>query len=80
MPDSVWTSEDPQPGDLDDVLDTLDPEFIEDNPGNPGVTVRMVVEFDEEDTRRIERISAKRGEGADKVIPDLLRDAERTVA
>ncbi len=80
MPDSVWTSEDPQRGDLDDVLDTLDPEFIEDHPGNPDVVVRMVVELDEEDTRRIERISAKRGEGANKVISDLLRDAERTAA
>lgn len=80
MPDSVWTSDDPQPGDLDDILDDLDPELIEHHPGNPNVSVRMVVELDEEATKRVERISAKRGEGADKVIADLLRDAERAAA
>ncbi len=80
MPDSVWTSEDPQPGDLDDVLDRIDERFIEDHPGQQKVRAQIVVDLDGEDADRLRRIAIRRGAGAREVISELLREAERSAA
>lgn len=80
MSDSIWTSEDPQPEDLDAVLETLDPSLIEDNPGGQRVRVRIVVDLEGDDAERLSRIAIARGEGAREVISSLLRDADRPAA
>lgn len=80
MSDSIWTSDDPQPEDLDALLETLDPALIEDNPGGQRVRVRIVVDLEGDDAERLSRIAISRGEGAREVISSLLRDADRPAA
>lgn len=80
MSKTPWTSDDPQPGDFDDVIDSIDAALIEDHPGNPDVRVRLVVDLDGEDADRLSRIAVRRGETARDVISDLLRDADRPAA
>ncbi|MGH3609698.1 MAG: hypothetical protein ACRDRD_16640 [Pseudonocardiaceae bacterium] len=77
MSDPVRTSDDPQPEDLDALLETLDPRLIEDNPGGQRVRGRIVVDLDGDDAERLSRIAISRGEGAREVISSLLRDADR---
>ncbi len=80
MGDSIWTSEDPQPEDLDALLEKLDPSLIEDNPGGQRVRVRIVIDLEGDDAERLSRIAIARGEGAREVISSLLRDADRPAA
>lgn len=80
MSASPWTSDDPQPGDFDDVIDSIDPALIEDHPGNPDVTVRLVVDLDGRDADRLSRIAVRRGESTRQVISELIRDAEQSAA
>ena len=80
MSDSIWTSDDPQPEDVDALLEKLDPSSIEDNPGGQRVRIRIVVDLDGDDAERLSRIAISRGEGAREVISSLLRDADRPAA
>ena len=80
MSDSIWTSDDPQPEEVDALLEKLDPSSIEDNPGGQRVRVRIVVDLDGDDAERLSRIAISRGEGAREVISSLLRDADRPAA
>ncbi len=80
MSESPSTSDDPQPEDLDALLETLDPALIEKHPGGQRVRVRIVVDLDGDDAERLSRIANSRGEGAREVIASLLRDADRPVA
>jgi len=80
MSDSIWTSDDPQPEEVDALLEKLDPSSIEDNPGGQRVRVRIVVDLDGDDAKRLSRIAISRGEGAREVISSLLRDADRPAA
>jgi hypothetical protein len=80
MSESIWTSEDPQPEDLDALLEKLDPSLIEDNPGGQRVRVRIVVDLEGDDAERLSRIAIARGEGAREVISSLLREADRPAA
>jgi hypothetical protein len=77
MSDSIWTSEDPQPEDLDALLEELDPSLIEDNPGGQRARVRIVVDLEGDDVERLGRIAIARGEGAREVLSSLLREADR---
>jgi hypothetical protein len=80
MSDSIWTSDDPQPEEVDALLEKLDPSLIEDNPGGQRVRIRIVVDLDGDDAERLSRIAISRGEGAREVISSLLRDADRPAA
>lgn len=80
MSDPVRTFDDPQPEDLDALLETLDPHLIEDNPGGQRVRGRIVVDLDGDDAERLSRMAISRGEGAREVISSLLRDADRPAA
>ncbi len=73
-------SDDPQPEDLDALLETLDPELIEDNPGGQRARGRIVVDLDADDAERLSRLAISRGEGAREVISSLLREADRPAA
>ena len=80
MKKSIWTSEDPQPEDLDAFLDSSAPVEIEDFPGGQHVRVRFVVDLDDADVERLSRIAAARGEDPQAVISSLLREADRPAA
>jgi hypothetical protein len=80
MSDSIWTSDDPQPGDLDALLETIDPALIEDHPGGQQVRARMIVDLDADDAERLGRIAISRGQKAQEVISELLRAADRPAA
>ena len=80
MTESIRTSDDPQPEDLDRLLETLDPSLIEDNPGGQRVRSRFMVDVDAADLERLGRIAAARGEDPQSVISSLLRDADRPAA
>jgi hypothetical protein len=77
MTELPWTSDDPQPGDLDALLETIDPALIERHPGGQQVRVRTIVELDADDAARLSRIAISRGQKPQDVISELLRSADR---
>ena len=83
MSDPVLTSDHAQQEDLDAVLEALDPDLIEDNPGGQRVRGRILIDLDADDAddaERLSRIAIARGEGAREVISNLLREADRPAA
>lgn len=80
MSESPWTDLEPQPGDFDADLATIDPRFLEAHRGDPSAKVRIVLSIEGEDVKRLQRISAARGETPTDVITELLRDADRPAA
>jgi hypothetical protein len=80
MSDSIWTSDDPQPEDLDAFLDSGEPVVIENHPGGQKVRARMIVDLDADDAERLSRIAISRGQKAQEVISELLRAADRPAA
>ena len=80
MSTDPWTSEDPQPGDLDDVLASIDAKSVEYHDGDPTATLRILVSVDGEDALRLERIAGQLGKTPHDVVSDLLRDADRSAA
>jgi hypothetical protein len=42
MTESPWRQSDPQPGDFDGDLATIDPRFVEAHPGTPGAKIRII--------------------------------------
>ncbi len=77
MTPTPWTDLDPQPGDFDADLATIDARFVEVHRGDPSAKVRIVVSIEGEDARRLQRLSAARGEKPTELIAELLRDAEK---
>jgi hypothetical protein len=80
MSTAPWTSEDPQPGDFDAVLATIESEYVERHEGDPSATLRILVSVEGEDARRLERIAEARGQTPHDVVAELLRDADRPAA
>lgn len=75
-----WTDREPQPGDFDADLATIDPHFVEVHDGDSDVKLRIVLSIEGADAERLERIAAARGEKPASVIADLLREADRPAA
>jgi hypothetical protein len=73
MPKDPWTDPDPQPGDFDEYVRTMDPRDIEVHEGNPNAKVTIVVNVQGEDATRLQRIAKERGQRIDEVISDLVR-------
>jgi hypothetical protein len=80
MSTAPWTSEDPQPGDFDAVLATIESEYVERHEGDPSATLRILVSVEGEDARRLERIAEARGQTPHDVVAELLRGADRPAA
>ena len=80
MTPTPWTGLDPQPGDSVADLATIDARFVEVHRGDPRAKVRIVVSIEGEDARRLQRLSATRGEKPTELIAELLRDAEKPAA
>jgi hypothetical protein len=77
MPVDPWTAPDPQPGDFDVELATIDPRQIELHDGNPDAMTRILLTVEGEDADRLTRVAEARGKSPADVIADLLRDADR---
>jgi len=75
-----WTEPDPQPGDFDGELATLDPRYVEHHDGDPDAKLIVLVGVEGEDAKRLERIAEARGKTTADVVAELLRDAERSLA
>jgi hypothetical protein len=80
MSTAPWTSEDPQAGDFDELLATIDSEHVERHQGDPTATLRILVSVEGDDARRLERIAETRGKTPHEVVAELLRDADRPYA
>jgi hypothetical protein len=80
MSESPWTALEPEPGDFDADLATIDPRFISAHRGDPDAKVRVVLSIEGEDAKRLQRVSAARGESPGELIAELLREADRPAA
>jgi hypothetical protein len=80
MTPTPWTDLEPQPGDFDADLATIDPRFVEAHRGDPHAKVRILVSIEGEDARRLQRRSAARGEKPTELIAELLRQADKPAA
>lgn len=80
MSKSPWTDFEPQPGDFDNDLTTIDPRYIERHRGNPHAKARILLSVEGEDARRLQRIAAARGQTPTDLIAELLRTADRPAA
>jgi hypothetical protein len=74
------TSDDPQPGDFDAVLKTIDPGFVQRCDGDPEAKLWILVSVVGEDALRLERLAEARGRSPHNVVAELLRDADRSAA
>jgi hypothetical protein len=48
-----WTDPDPQPGDLDADLASLDPRYVKHHKGNPDAKLRILGSVEREDAERL---------------------------
>jgi hypothetical protein len=80
MSSDPWTADDPQPGDFDAILATIDPKYAERRDGDATATLRILVSVEGEDALRLERIAEERGKTPHDVVPDLLRATDRPAA
>jgi hypothetical protein len=80
MTPTPWTDVDPQPGDFDADLATIDARSVEVHRGDPSAKVRIVMSIEGEDAQRLQRLSAARGEKPTELIAELLRNAEKPAA
>ena len=70
-----WTDSDPQPGDFDAEIESMDPREVQAHEGNPDAKVKVLVGVSSDNARRLATLAAERGQGIDEVVADLVRDA-----
>lgn len=83
MTKDPWTDPDPQPGDFDAFLNSIDPDdprYVQSVPAGANAKVKIVVGVEGEDAARLERIAKRRGQDIEQVISELLRAADRQTA
>ena len=80
MTNDPWTDPDPQPGDFDAVLASIDSQYVEYHEGDPTATLRILVSVEGDDAQRLERIAEARGKTPHDIVADLLREADRPAA
>ncbi len=73
MPKDPWTDPDPQPGDFDEFVRTMDPRDVQVVQAGSGAKVTIVVNVEGEDASLLQRIATERGQRIDDVISDLVR-------
>jgi hypothetical protein len=56
-----WTDPDPQPGDFDAELATIDPGYLETHHGDADATQKILVSVEGRDAKRLERLATARG-------------------
>ncbi len=80
MSKDPWTDPNPQPGDFDADLASLDPRYVEYREGDPDARLLITVSVQGEDVKRLERIAESRGTTPGDVVAELLRDADQSAA
>ncbi len=80
MSKDPWTDPNPQPGDFDADLASLDPRYVEYRKGDPDARLLITVSVQGEDVKRLERIAEARGTTPGDVVAELLRDADQSAA
>jgi hypothetical protein len=78
MANDPWTDPDPEPGDFDEFLvsiDRRDPRYVEVHEGNPESKLTRVVRVSGEDADRLDELAAKRGQRPGEVVAELVRNA-----
>lgn len=78
MAKDPWTDPDPQPGDFDEFLasiDPRDPRHVEVHEGSPKARLTRVVRVSGEDAARLDELAAKRGQKPGEVVAELVRNA-----
>jgi hypothetical protein len=78
MSKDPWTDPDPQPGDFDEFLasiDPRDPRYVQVIEAGNGAKVTRLPGMDEEDVRRLAALAAKRGKTIGEVLVELVRNA-----
>ena len=80
MSKDPWTDPNPQPGDFDADLASLDPRYVEYRKGDPDARLLITVSVQGEDVKRLERIAEARGTAPGDVVAELLRDADQSAA
>ena len=78
MAKDPWTDEDPQPGDFDDSLASIDPgdrRFVEAHEGIPNAKLTRVVRISGADAARLDALATKRGLAPAEVVAELVRNA-----
>lgn len=76
MSDDPWTSDDPQPGDFDRELATLDPRYVGHSEGRTDAKLTVLVSVEGGDADRLERIAEASGKTPAAVVADLIRAAD----
>jgi hypothetical protein len=78
MAKDPWTDPDPQPGDFDAFLASIDPgdsRYVEGHEGRPSGKLTRVVRVSGEDAARLDELAAKRGQEPGEVVAELVRNA-----
>jgi hypothetical protein len=75
MSKDPWTDSDPQPGDFDEVLASIDPRFVAAHEGSPEAKLTRVVRVSGEDAALLDELAAKRGQKPGEVVAELVRNA-----
>ena len=78
MAKGPWTDPDPQPGDFDTFLasiDPRDPRYVEVHEGAADATLTRVVRVSGEDAARLDTLAAERGLAPGEVVAELVRNA-----
>ncbi len=79
MTKDPWTDPDPQPGDFDEFLasvDPSDPRYVQVNPLSPDARVTVLpAGMDEDDVNRLAALAEKRGKTIGEVLVELVRSA-----
>ena len=68
MADNPWTSREPQPGDFDRFLDSVDPadrDFVQVHEGRPNSSVRLMVSLGGDDAELLQKRAVQRGQDID---------------
>jgi hypothetical protein len=73
MTKDPWTDPDPQPGDFDEFIRTMDPSDIEVHEGNPNAKVTIVSEATGAEAKRLEHLAL----ASDPPLYDVLADLRR---
>lgn len=75
MTKNPWTDPDPQPGDFDEFLASIDPRDIQFQEGNPDAEVVVLPGLNDEETKRLVELAVERGKSVREVLAELVRDA-----
>lgn len=71
-----WTGDNPQPGDFDALLATIDPACVEYHSGISSARPRILISVEGEGARRLQRLAEVSGNTPHDVVAKLLRVAD----